>query len=86
MGMLEGPESRAVADRRRIKSKKPELFHSIPLFKRVMFALERHSFRLPVRRFVIDMFDKHVMRRIVLEDNSDDEAEYQPTTAKLIAS
>ena len=86
MGMLEDPEFRAVADRRRIKSKKPELFRSIPLFNRVMFILECHSFRLPVRRFVIDMFDKDVMRRIVLEDNSDDEAEYQPTTAKLIAS
>ena len=35
-----------------------------------MRVLEDHTFRLPVRRFVIDLFDKSVMRHIVLEDDA----------------
>lgn len=38
-----------------------------------MSVLESHSFRLPVRRFVIDLFDKSVMRHIVLDDGSEDD-------------
>lgn len=45
-----------------------------------MTILESHHFRLPVCRFVIDLFDKKVMRQIVLEEedsqpdsSSDDE-------------
>lgn len=37
-----------------------------------MRVLESHAFRLPVRRFVLDLFGKNVMRRIVLEDDDDD--------------
>lgn len=33
-----------------------------------MTILESHHFRLPVCRFVIDLFDKKVMRQIVLEE------------------
>lgn len=46
-----------------------------------MTILELHHFRLPVCRFVIDLFDKKVMRQIVLEeedseqDSSDDSDE-----------
>lgn len=39
-----------------------------------MTILERHHFRLPVCRFVIDLFDKKVMRQIVLEEE-DSEAD-----------
>ncbi len=40
-----------------------------------MSVLEAHHYRLPVRRFIIDLFDKSVMRQIVLEDEEleDDE-------------
>jgi rapamycin-insensitive companion of mTOR len=38
-----------------------------------MAVLEAHHFRLGMCRFVIDLFDKRVMRQIVLEeDDSDD--------------
>lgn len=45
-----------------------------------MTILELHHFRLPVCRFVIDLFDKKVMRQIVLEEeeseqDSSDESE-----------
>lgn len=36
-----------------------------------MRVLETHAFRLPVRRFVLDLFGKNVMRRIVLDDDDD---------------
>ncbi|MCJ1414186.1 hypothetical protein MMC32_000511 [Xylographa parallela] len=68
-----------------IRNQKPELFKSVAVFRRVMYIFECHRFRLPVMRFVIDMFDKNVMRQIVLEeesDDEDDEDESQPTTAK----
>lgn len=38
-----------------------------------MTILEAHHFRLPVCRFVIDLFDKRVMRQIVLEEEDDEE-------------
>jgi rapamycin-insensitive companion of mTOR len=41
-----------------------------------MGILECHHFRLPVCRFVIDLFDKKVMRQIVLEEeDSDDDSD-----------
>ena len=60
---------RAASDLFGIKTKAPELFTSVALFRRIMLILEKHSFRLPVRRFLIDLFDKTVMRRIVLEED-----------------
>ena len=35
--------------------------------------LGSHHFRLGVCRFVIDLFDKRVMRQIVLEEDEDEE-------------
>ena len=54
------------------------------MFHKVMQVLESHHFRLPVCRFVIDLFDKRVLRQIVLEeddeggdnDDSDSDTEY----------
>jgi len=77
---------RAIGELHSIRNKKPELFKSVAVFRRVMYIFECHRFRLPVMRFVIDMFDKNVMRQLVLEeeddDDEDEEVESQPTTAK----
>jgi hypothetical protein len=42
-----------------------------------MQVLEAHHFRLPACRFVLDLFDKGVLRQIVLEeeDGNDEEEE-----------
>ncbi|KAI9723131.1 MAG: hypothetical protein M1828_004379 [Chrysothrix sp. TS-e1954] len=56
-----------------IKAKKPPGFQSPALFKKVMAVLDQHHFRLPALRFVIDLFDKDVLRRTVLEDSEDDD-------------
>lgn len=48
-----------------------------------MVILQSHSYRLLVRRFVMEMFDKSVMRQIVLDENlDDDDEESQPATAR----
>ena len=56
-----------------IKAKKASGFQKPALFHKVMQVLESHHFRLPVCRFVIDLFDKRVLRQIVLEEDDDDE-------------
>lgn len=38
----------------------------------MMKVLESHNFRLPVRRFVMELFDKNVMRHVVLDEEYDD--------------
>ncbi|KKK18671.1 hypothetical protein P175DRAFT_0502837 [Aspergillus ochraceoroseus IBT 24754] len=62
---------RAAADLHNIKSKQPERFHQPHLFRKTLSILESHHFRLPARRFALDLFDKSVLRRIVIDDDSD---------------
>ncbi|QDS75740.1 hypothetical protein FKW77_008368 [Venturia effusa] len=72
---------KAASDLNAIKAKNTGRFQRTDLFLKVMAILESHHFRLPVCRFVIDLFDKKVMRQIVLEeedsgpDSSSDEDE-----------
>ena len=40
-----------------------------------MQVLEAHHFRLPACRFVLDLFDKRVLRQIVLEEEDPEEEE-----------
>ncbi|KAJ5666944.1 Armadillo-like helical [Penicillium macrosclerotiorum] len=61
---------RSASDLHSIKSKQPERFHQVHLFRKALCILESHHFRLPARRFTLDLFDKSVMRRIVFEDES----------------
>ena len=61
--------NKAASDLLGIKAKAPELFSSVALFRKAMLVLERPNFRLPVRRFLIDQFDKTIMRRMVLEED-----------------
>ncbi|MCJ1350863.1 MAG: hypothetical protein MMC33_000844 [Icmadophila ericetorum] len=70
--------NRAAAELRGIKAKHPGTFSSVSLFKRIMVILQSHTYRLLVRRFVMEMFDKGVMRQIVLDENSDDEDDEEP--------
>jgi rapamycin-insensitive companion of mTOR len=37
-----------------------------------MQILEAHHFRLPACRFVLDLFDKRVLERIVLEEEDEE--------------
>ncbi|KAK7524655.1 Rapamycin-insensitive companion of mTOR, N-term-domain-containing protein [Phyllosticta citriasiana] len=61
---------RAANDLHSIKIKRAPGFSQPRLFQKVMAILESHHFRLPVCRFVIDLFEKGVLRAIVLEEES----------------
>ncbi|KAF2432788.1 hypothetical protein EJ08DRAFT_114027 [Tothia fuscella] len=65
---------KAASDLHSIKAKNPARFTKPELFLKVMAVLESHHFRLPVCRFVIDLFDKRVMRQIVLEEEESEES------------
>ena len=65
---------KAAADLHNVKMRFPEQFSSMVVFRKVMRVLENYNFRLQVRRFVIDLFDKGIMRRIVLEEDSGSES------------
>ncbi|KAL2012693.1 hypothetical protein VTN00DRAFT_218 [Thermoascus crustaceus] len=66
---------RAAADLHSIKAKHPDSFHQVELFRKTLTILESHHFRLPARRFALDLFDKSVMRRIVLEEDSETDSD-----------
>jgi hypothetical protein len=67
-------QKRAMTELMHIKAKKVPGFKQPALFKKIMTLLESHHFRLGVRHFVAELFDRSVLRRIVFgEENSDDE-------------
>ncbi|KAI9846768.1 MAG: hypothetical protein M1837_003617 [Sclerophora amabilis] len=65
---------RALSDLMHIKTKKASGFRDPRLFRKVMRILESHHYRLFVRRFIIDLFDRSMMRRVVLDEDESDGA------------
>jgi hypothetical protein len=66
-------KGRAMTELMHIKTRKPPGFKQPALFRKVMTLLECHQFKLNMRRFAIDLFDRSVMRQIVLDEESSDE-------------
>lgn len=64
---------RAISELMNVKQKKSPGFKQPQLFRKIMTILECYHFRLPIRRFVIDLFDRSVMRQIVLDEESSDD-------------
>ena len=60
--------------------KKAPGFRQPRVFRKVMALLECHHYRLP-SRMVLDLFDQSVLRRVVLEEDGDEDqvVERQPT-------
>ena len=73
---------KAAGDIYGMKTSSPELFASVTLFRKVMQILESHNFRLPARKFILDTFDRSVMRRVVLEEESGNESDASIFAAK----
>jgi rapamycin-insensitive companion of mTOR len=67
---------RAMTELMHIKTKKAAGFRQPALFRKIMTLLESHHFRLHVRQNVINLFDKSIMRQIVLDEESEDEDMY----------
>lgn len=51
----------------RLKAAHTSHFASLDLYRRVMALLESYRYRLHVRRFIIDLFDKTVVENLVRE-------------------
>ncbi|ROT42079.1 hypothetical protein SODALDRAFT_267304 [Sodiomyces alkalinus F11] len=66
---------RAISELKQIKQNNAAGFRDPKLFKRVMAMLEYNHYRLPIRRMVIELFDKSVLRSIVFEEDGADEDE-----------
>lgn len=64
--------NKAAADLNGLKHRKAPGFQSPAVFHKAMQILSSHHYRLPATRFVIDLFEKGVLRKIVLEEESDD--------------
>ncbi|TQN75124.1 Target of rapamycin complex 2 subunit ste20, partial [Colletotrichum shisoi] len=62
---------RAMGELMQIRQHKVPGFRCPKMFKRVMTMLEYNHYRLPIRRMVLEMFDKSVLRRIVFGEDSD---------------
>jgi rapamycin-insensitive companion of mTOR len=64
---------RAMTELKEIKQRKAPGFTDPKLFKRVMAMFEYNHYRLPIRRMVIELFEKSVLRQIVFEEDTDDD-------------
>ncbi len=58
-----------------LKMKNNDHFKQITMFQKTLTILESHHFALTARQYVLDLFDKGVMRRIVLEEEAEEETE-----------
>ena len=75
---MQDPTRNATNVLRRYKVRKAPELQRVDLFHKVMSVLASHHYRLPACRFVIDLFDKSVMRRIVLEESDVESGESGP--------
>lgn len=64
--------NKALAELGAFKHRKAPGFHSPALFRKVMKLLAGHGYGIQQWRFVIDLFDKEVLRKIVLEEDEED--------------
>lgn len=65
---------KVASDLQVLKIKHPNLFLSTKLFQKTLFILHSHHYRLQARQYILDLFDKGIMRQIVLEEDIDDSA------------
>ena len=66
---------KALPELQKLKQRKPSGFRSKEFFKEVMGLMEWNHYRLGVRRMIIDLFDKHVMRQIVFDEEETESSE-----------
>ncbi|KAG9242741.1 Rapamycin-insensitive companion of mTOR, N-term-domain-containing protein [Calycina marina] len=66
-------KNKAMTELMHLKTRKSPGFSQAGLFKKVLLLLECHQFRLNMRRFAIDLFEKTIMRQLVLDEESSDE-------------
>ncbi|KAI7190457.1 hypothetical protein KC363_g4384 [Hortaea werneckii] len=60
--------NKALSELNGYRNKKAPGFQKPALFRKAMGVMASHAYRIPQYRFVIDLFDKSVLRKIVIED------------------
>ena len=65
---------KAASDLHVMKVKHAEAFSDVTLFQKTLTILESHHYRLQARQYILDLFDRGVMRRVVLEEELEDES------------
>ncbi|POS82592.1 HR1 repeat-containing protein [Erysiphe pulchra] len=63
-------QKRAMMELMQLKIKKSPGLRQPAIFKKVMVLLESHHYRLGVRHFVAELFDRSILKKIILEDES----------------
>ena len=56
-----------------LKSRHQEVFRGVRLFKKTLVLLESHHYRLWQRLFILDLFDKGIVRQIIAEEDLENE-------------
>lgn len=56
-----------------LRGRHQEAFKQVSLFKKTLVLLESHHYRLWQRQFILDLFDKGIIRRIVREEDTENE-------------
>ena len=67
--------NKALAELNAYRAKKAPGFQKPEMFRKAMALLASHAYRIPQYRFVIDLFDKSVLRKMVLEDEEESESD-----------
>ncbi|KHJ32007.1 putative cytosolic regulator pianissimo [Erysiphe necator] len=68
-------QKRAMMELMQFKIKKSPGLRQPAMFKKVMVLLESHHYRLGVRHFVAELFDRSILKKIILEGEEFDQAE-----------
>lgn len=55
-----------------MKTRHPVLFTDVGLFKKALVILESHHYRLQAREFILNLFNRSVMRKIVFNETEDE--------------
>lgn len=65
---------KAATDLHALKSRQPSHFGDTEMFRKTLVILESHHYRLQARHFVLNLFNKGLMRKIIFDEEMGDSA------------
>jgi rapamycin-insensitive companion of mTOR len=63
---------KAASDLHTLKARQPDHFGETGLFRKTLVILESHHYRQQARHFVLNLFAKGLMRKIILDEEMGD--------------
>jgi hypothetical protein len=64
---------KAAGDLHALKAKQPTYFAETEMFRRTLVILQSHHYRLQARYFILNLFNKGLMRRIIFDEEMGEE-------------